>query len=127
MATISDTAFAALVRAVVIPVVGKVMLRRGYYAKLDREADDVVSEGSSARILIAGGILRDHAGTNILGGFALCGVPVTTWTGGLLTDVECRLCRKAVLAADRRRSRSHHPAGRKRPALTAPERSRCDD
>lgn len=114
MATISDIAFSTFMRGVVIPV-GKIVLRRGYYARTARGADDIMSDGSDRRVLIGRGILRDHTGTNPLGGLALCGMPVSSWDGGGLADVQCRLCRAALFAAGRRASMRHHPAGCARP------------
>lgn len=114
MATVSDMAFSTLMRVVVIPV-GRIVLRRGYYAGLTRDADDIAGGYFLERLLVGKGILRDHTGTNPLGGVALCGMPVSSWTGGGLADVQCHLCRAALFAAGRRASMRHHPAGRARP------------
>lgn len=133
MATISDMAFSTFVRGVVIPVVGKIALRSGYYAALNRDADDVMSDGKEDRLLVGRGVLRDHTGIDASRGIALCGVPVSSWTGGGLADMQCRLCRAALLVAGRRASMRHHPAGRARPmtasaaSSTAEQRGRCDD
>ena len=133
--TVSSMAYSSFVRAAVIPIVGKIVLRRGYYAKLTRDADDIAGDSHLERLLVGKGILRNHTGTNPLSGVALCGMPVSSWTGGGLADVECHLCRDALHAAGRRRSMRHHPAGRKRRAAAAtaslstwPDpRGRCDD
>ncbi len=119
MAALSDMAFSVFIRGVVIPVVGKIALRSGYYATVARDADDVMSDRKQDRLLVGRGVLRDHTGIDATRGVALCGVPVSSWTGGGLADVQCRLCRRALHAAGRRASMRHHPAGRARPLASS--------
>ena len=134
MPTIPDMAFSAFIRGFVIPVVGRIALRSGYYAALNRDADDVMSDRKQDRLLVGRGVLRDHTGIDATRGVALCGVPVSSWIGGGLADVQCRLCRKALLAAARRASMRQHPAGHARTfasssmaSSAAEPRGHCDD
>lgn len=131
MATSHRMIEASLIRLIVIPL-DQMVLRQPYRRDVRAIADDILAERFPDRMLIARGVLRDHAGTDVFGGTALCGAPVDAWNGGCFADVQCKLCRVALLmAATRKVARAHHPAGRARTPAVAKEpiglRMRADD
>lgn len=119
MATGRRIIIASLVRLIVIRL-DKTVLRRPYRRDVQAIADEILAERFPNRMLIARGVLRDHAGIDVFGGTALCGAPVDIWNGGCFQDVRCQLCRGALLAsAGRKVARRHHPAGRARDVVVA--------